>query len=1062
MGNITFSEIMNFYDKNNFSVYEDLKKDCQNKHIIPFVGAGLSVFCGYSQWPSVLKQLAKFIYDRNIRENIENIIKDENGDLLQAAQNIYDNYPRMLIELKKIIDYRKIKNCDIQKVYASAAYILPSLFQNGLVITTNFDRVLEEVYDKCGKKFGNIINPYESDHLAQIRQTNPHCLFKLHGDIGPEIMDINKLVFTEKQYNEAYASDGALMKELPKWFQSKKLLFLGCSLKKDRTMEVLQKITEKNPGLEHYAIIDCNADDIAQKCIAMGKLGISTIYYPEKKHEAVRVILEHLLEEIDCSTYQKLNVYINNNDDLYKKKQESRFNYNSGYIEFTGREKELEQLHQFCECSEKMVWWAITGSGGIGKSCLAYKFTEEQNKNGWKICWLNHNDYNNLSELTLPVDPCIVVIDDVQSHIQVIGEWFINILERSRSEKLRILLIEREGKSLDTANWMEMLQSPYDNTISEKCYCTDFLCLPPLSENELKMIMENFAEASGKKLTNNGYAERLLKTLQKVDSNLQRPIYALAIVDAWCDGKDPTRWDKKKILEYLVNRELKFCYERLQNLHSEKITKTMRSELENILARSCISIFLPLDAIADNEYPKLRNRANKLDMDFNELLQEIGIVHKIKLHNNKKVIEIEAVILDCPDIIKEYLVLKQAFDKKQLELILPYNWENDFEQLFFIRQLLLDYPEELETKNQFWNEFFKGKPNNDFSIGMYSNLLLGVTIQLPKWENRAVEQLERLYKQFQNNESVATSYANGLYNLTVEQTVDKVRESVDKLKNLYENFESNDEIAIAYASGLVNLSAKQPLEYCEKSVDKLKNLYERFESNEEIAIVYAKGLVNLSKKQPLEYCEESIDKLKDLYERFESNDEIAIVYANGLVNLSAKQPLEYCEKSIDKLKDLYERFESNEEIAIAYANGLVNLSAKQLLEYCEESIDKLKDLHERFKSNEKIAIVYANGLFNLSFKQTIEANIQEIQETIKQSEKLLTKHTQNVAIQLYYAMIQFNLTLIQENDTLQQTILQIANFLRKHKEANKLFQIELDKYIEEHPNHMERYASLII
>ena len=63
-------------------------------------------------------------------------------------------------------------------------------------MTTNFDRVLEEVYDKCHKKFGNVITPYEPDLLTQARQGNPHCLFKLHGDIGPEIHDIKKLVFT--------------------------------------------------------------------------------------------------------------------------------------------------------------------------------------------------------------------------------------------------------------------------------------------------------------------------------------------------------------------------------------------------------------------------------------------------------------------------------------------------------------------------------------------------------------------------------------------------------------------------------------------------------------------------------------------------------------------------------------------------------------------------------------------------------------------------------------------------------------------------------------------------
>ncbi len=45
------------------------------------------------------------------------------------------------------------------------------------------------------------------------------------------------------------------MQELPKWFQNKKLLFLGCSLAMDRTMEVLQQAAVDNPGLDYYAIL---------------------------------------------------------------------------------------------------------------------------------------------------------------------------------------------------------------------------------------------------------------------------------------------------------------------------------------------------------------------------------------------------------------------------------------------------------------------------------------------------------------------------------------------------------------------------------------------------------------------------------------------------------------------------------------------------------------------------------------------------------------------------------------------------------------------------------------
>lgn len=214
---ITFSEIMEFYPKHNHSVYEELRNTCQRGSIIPFVGAGLSIFCGYQGWPDVLKELAKYVYDPGMRTSIEKMI--EGGILLQAAEKIKKNYPLMLKVLQKLIDYDKIKNCDQDKLYTSAAYVLPYLFNSNMVMTTNFDRVLEEVYNRRHTKFGNVITPYEPGRLVQSRQSNPHCLFKLHGDIGPEIHDIERLIFTQTQYDRVYADDGPLMQELPQWFR---------------------------------------------------------------------------------------------------------------------------------------------------------------------------------------------------------------------------------------------------------------------------------------------------------------------------------------------------------------------------------------------------------------------------------------------------------------------------------------------------------------------------------------------------------------------------------------------------------------------------------------------------------------------------------------------------------------------------------------------------------------------------------------------------------------------------------------------------------------------------
>lgn len=640
MSTITFSEIMKFYPEHNRSVYEDLKKYCQQGYIIPFVGAGLSVFCGYKLWPDVLKELNKFIYNRSIKKQINLLIKQ--NKLLQAAQDIHDNYPRMFQELQKIVDYGKIKNCDKYKLYTSAAYILPYLFNSGIVLTTNFDRVLEEIYEECKVKFGKIITPYEQDILSQIRQTNPHCLFKLHGDIGPETHDAKKLIFTKEQYDEAYDNNGPLMQELPNWFLNKRLLFLGCSLAMDKTMEVLQKVIVANSELNHYAILPCKTSNISKHCIEMGKMGISPIYYPAGQHEAVQVILSHLLEEIDNNAYEKLIQQITQSNPIIS--QNNRFMYDANYIDFIGRKHELQQLNDFCDSAEPISWWAVTGPGGSGKSRLVYEFTNKQHNNGWEFYWLQTNDYNKLSNWQPPVDRCIVVADDVQAHLQDIAKRLTNIFAHPRSEKLRIIMLEREGKDFDSAKWTEIMQdndSPYDDTVNNICYDTNFLQIEPLSENELKTIMINFAQKSGKSLTDEKILQNLLQTLQRIDNSFQRPIYALAIVDAWCNGKNPNKWDKTQLLDELLKHELQFYFNRLYSLFPHNVTKTMRSELEKLLANLCLIPFLPLEAVDEEDYPKLSQKAQEIDLDFKELLCSIGIVKKINL----------SFVIETPDSI---------------------------------------------------------------------------------------------------------------------------------------------------------------------------------------------------------------------------------------------------------------------------------------------------------------------------------------------------------------------------------------------------------------------------
>ncbi len=1069
MARITFSEIMNFYPRHNQSVYDDLKKAYQGGNVLPFVGAGLSVFCGYQSWPNVLRELAKFLYDGDRRIEIEKKIAA--GELLEAAQEIQDAYPRILTELQKIISYEKIEKCGEETWYASAAYSLPYLFPNSLVLTTNFDRVLEEVYGKCRHGFGNVITPYEPALLTQARQNNSHCLFKLHGDIGPEVCDIAKLVFTREQYDVAYAEGGALMKELPLWFQNKKLLFLGCSLAMDKTMEVLQQVTADNPGLAHFAILPCRSGDVERRCTEMGKLGISAIFYPESCHEAVRVILERLLEETNHAEYAELERRTRSCDQSVK--TERRFMYDADFISFVGRGEEQELLTDFLQAPEKAAWWAVTGPGGMGKSRLLYEFTRKQKAEGWTTLWLKDREYTDLAHRGLPVEPCIIVADDVQAHIQEMGSWLPAVLKTPRSEKLRVILMEREGEGLGSAEWVERLRAddPYDDTVPDQCYDAEFLTLEPMSDEELGEIMMDFAKTSGKPLSGKEHAERLLQTLKNIDGELRRPIYAMAITDAWCANEDPTRWNKEQVLEQLVKRELKLSYEQLQKLSGGKGKEKLRAELENLLAEACVHTVMPVEGIEKERYPKLHELAETLDMTLSELLRQIGVAHEIEVNAVRRVKgktierteDIEAVLLDCPDLIREYLVLRQVFDRGSRELLLPEDWEDRFDHMFFLGRVLIDYPEKLTENGWFWETFFEGKPKTRLFRRLYSDLLFGITVKVPEMTERACARLEELYNSENDDVEIAIEYAKGLVNLSAKQNIEECARTVEKLRLIHERFKANKEIAEEYGKGLFNILVEQSGEARAECLEKLCILYKKFVDSEEIAEIYGEGLIRLSIEQTEEISAECTEKLCILHERFVDNEKIAEMYGDCLFSLYArdleksKELGKVSTERIKKLRLLQEKFTDNEEIAEVYGLSLLYLPGEETGKAFFENMEKLRMLHEQFADNETLAEAYARGLVNLALEQSSE---REILKSVEQSKGVFARYPQNTEIQRSYAKAQFNLTLKQEGEALRQTVARLREYLVAHPEANKGFQEALDTYLGEHPEHTERYSEL--
>ena len=133
-----------------------------------------------------------------------------------------------------------------------AVSLLP-LICKGPSITTNFDRVLEAAFRVAVNRFDRPITALEPDNVIRAMHRNEHVLIKMHGDA----LDRSARVFTGVEYRRQYGSAPASGRSgrrqgIPMlariMFTNRPLLFLGCSLDKDQTLEVLGELHRGSPA----------------------------------------------------------------------------------------------------------------------------------------------------------------------------------------------------------------------------------------------------------------------------------------------------------------------------------------------------------------------------------------------------------------------------------------------------------------------------------------------------------------------------------------------------------------------------------------------------------------------------------------------------------------------------------------------------------------------------------------------------------------------------------------------------------------------------------------------
>jgi tetratricopeptide (TPR) repeat protein len=257
--------------------------------VIPFVGAGLSVPFGYESWTAFLLEQAAAA---GITEAINSLI--EKGDYEEAGERVREGRGSVTFDTALEAEY-SVSKLKGQSLTEGAAARLPLMF-DGPVVTTNFDHVLETVFEAAGRHFVQVAWGANVTQTDKAFREGRHVLLKIHGDVE----EVSDRVFTKSEYAIHYTdqSPGSLSALVLFMLTAHRLLFLGCSLAPDRTMEILYNAQPARSGVRHYAIVEAPSDEPArlQRHKYLGDRGILPIWYPHGDHRLVGSLLISLLE----------------------------------------------------------------------------------------------------------------------------------------------------------------------------------------------------------------------------------------------------------------------------------------------------------------------------------------------------------------------------------------------------------------------------------------------------------------------------------------------------------------------------------------------------------------------------------------------------------------------------------------------------------------------------------------------------------------------------------------------------------------------------------------------
>lgn len=270
----------------NMNRYYDLQAAVTRKQVVPFIGSGMSVPSGIPTWSDFLKSLGEYVScdSSELNQLICASFFEEAADLIASSTN-----PRLFAERIE----HSLRIGDTAIVYGPVG-LLPELFSN-LVITTNLDEVLEHLYEESGMSFEHVLSGTCIAEYRQVKNPQERFLLKMHGDYRSQ----KDRVLLSEEYREVYQEGSIVYEEISLLFRTNSLLFLGCSLREDRTVGLIEAVSNTDKNMpKHFALLPTPETKTLRinREEFLTQKGIYPIWYELPHDDAIMALLEGLYD----------------------------------------------------------------------------------------------------------------------------------------------------------------------------------------------------------------------------------------------------------------------------------------------------------------------------------------------------------------------------------------------------------------------------------------------------------------------------------------------------------------------------------------------------------------------------------------------------------------------------------------------------------------------------------------------------------------------------------------------------------------------------------------------